>query len=82
VIQHAIMKDGVRRVTHIAEVAGVSQDQVILQGLFEHRLGGYAADGRAVGGFVASGARPKFFEKLKLAVGQAKTEELLAAGMA
>ncbi len=82
VIQHAIMKDGVRRVTHIAEVAGVSEDQVILSGLFEYRLAGYAADGSAVGGFIANGARPKFMDKLKLAVGPARADELLVAGRA
>jgi pilus assembly protein CpaF len=82
VIQHAILKDGVRRITHVSEVAGVSHDQVVLQPLFEHRLEGYGADGRAVGNFVAGGVRPKFYDKLRLAVGASHTDEVLAPGLA
>jgi pilus assembly protein CpaF len=81
VIQHAILKDGVRRVTHVAEVAGVANDQVVLQNLFEYRLQGYGRDGRAIGGFVSNGIRPKFYDKLRLVIG-AQADALLAAGPA
>lgn len=79
VVQHAILKDGVRRVTHVSEVAGVRDDQVVLQDLFEYRLAGYGEDGRARGAFVSHGVRPKFHEKLRLTVGGA-VDALLAAG--
>jgi pilus assembly protein CpaF len=82
VLQHAIMADGVRRVTHVTEVARAEHDQVVLQDLFTYRLDGFDAAGHAVGGFVASGARPKFFEKLRLVAGEAEVEALLAPGPA
>ena len=52
-----------------------------IEHLFEYRLAGYAADGRAVGEFIASGARPKFHEKLRLVAG-ASVDAMLAAGRA
>ena len=83
IIQHTILKDGVRRITSIAEVIGVHDDQVALNPIFEFKLERYGtSDGRAVGGFVASGARPKFYDKLRLAVGAAQTDAILAAGAA
>jgi pilus assembly protein CpaF len=82
VLQHAIMPDGVRRVTHVTEVARAEHDQVVLQDLFSYRLDGFDPEGRAVGEHVASGARPKFFEKLRLVAGAPEVEALLAAGPA
>ena len=79
VVQHQIMQDGVRRITHISEVKSVADGQVQLEHLFEYRLAGYGADGRAVGEFVAGGARPKFYDKLRLVAG-ASIDAMLAAG--
>ena len=62
-----------RRITHISEVRSVEDGQVQLEHLFEYRLAGYAADGRAVGEFITSGARPKFYEKLRLVAGESST---------
>ncbi|WP_239490475.1 CpaF family protein [Luteitalea sp. TBR-22] len=69
ILQHQILQDGVRRITHVSEVGPVQDGQVSIRHLFEYRLAGYAADGRAVGEFVATGTRPKFREKLRLAAG-------------
>jgi pilus assembly protein CpaF len=71
VLQHQILQDGVRRLTHVSEVGPVHDGQVTMRHLFEYRLAGYAADGRAVGEFVATGTRPKFHEKLRLVAGEA-----------
>jgi pilus assembly protein CpaF len=71
VLQHQILQDGVRRLTHVSEVGAVHDGQVTMRHLFEYRLAGYAADGRAVGEFVATGTRPKFHEKLRLVAGEA-----------
>ena len=79
VLQHQTMQDGVRRITHITEVNRADDGQVVLQNLFEYQLEGYASDGRAVGRFTASGARPRFHQKLQLVAGQA-VDGMLAKG--
>ncbi len=71
VLQHAIMQDGVRRITHISEVSRVEAGHVVVEPLFTYQLAGYAADGSAVGQFVAAGRRPKFHQKLRLVAGDA-----------
>lgn len=71
IVQHQILQDGVRRITHISEVNRVEDGEVVLQHQFEYRLEGYAADGRAVGEFVASGTRPKLYRRLQMVSGDA-----------
>jgi pilus assembly protein CpaF len=78
ILQHQILQDGVRRVTHVSEVGEVHDGQVRTEPLFEYRLAGYDAAGRAVGRFAASGRRPKFHEKLRLVAGDG-VDALLAA---
>ena len=69
IVQHAIGHDGVRRVTHIAEVVDVKDDQVRLRNIFEYKLAGYTEDGQEVGTFVSGETKPKFYEKLHLVGG-------------
>jgi pilus assembly protein CpaF len=71
IVQHELLQDGVRRITHISEVSRVQDGEVVLQPLFEYQLEGYAADGRAVGQFVVSGTRPTFYRKLQMVAGDA-----------
>ena len=78
IVQHEIMQDGVRRVTHVCEVSRVEDGQVVLEPLFTYQLAGYGADGRAVGRFVAHGRQPKFHQKLRLVAG-ASADAMLAA---
>ncbi len=79
ILQHQIMQDGVRRITHISEVNRAEDGGVVLENLFEYRLDGYGPDGRAVGGFVATGVRPTFYRKLRLVAG-ADVDGMLAGG--
>lgn len=79
VLQHQIMQDGVRRITHISEVNRAEGSEVVLEPLFEYRLEGYAADGLAVGEFIATGTRPACYGKLRLVAG-ADVDALLAPG--
>lgn len=81
ILQHEVMQDGVRRITHVTEVHRQGDDRVVLEDLFRYELSGYGESGRAVGRFVATGRAPKFAEKLRLAVGP-DADELLAAGPA
>ena len=79
IVQHQILQDGVRRITHISEVSRAEEGQVVLEHLFEYRLEGYGVDGRAAGEFVATGIRPKFDRKLRLVSGES-VDAMLAAG--
>lgn len=78
VLQHQIMQDGVRRLTHVCEIGLTPDGQVGVEPLFEYRLDGYDAEGRAVGAFASLGHRPRFYEKLRLVAG-AGVDAMLAA---
>ncbi len=79
VLQHRIMQDGVRRVTNVSAIGRAGDGQVAVEDLFTYRLEGYDADGRAIGHFVSSGTRPKFYDKLRLVAGDA-VDTLLEPG--
>ena len=66
VVAHcARLSDGSRKVTGIAEVVGVENDQVEMQDLFEFERTGISARGKVVGRFRATGARPLCLDRLK-----------------
>ena len=65
VIQCARMTDGTRKVTGIAEVTGVENDQVEMQDLFEFERGGVSPRGKVVGRFRGCGARPVCLDRMK-----------------
>ena len=65
VIQISRMSDGTRRVTHVTEITGMDEDVVSMQDIFLFEKRGVSAGGRVLGGFSATGIRPKFAEKLK-----------------
>jgi len=57
VIQISRLTDGSRKVISISEVAGVENDQVVLQDIFRFDRTGVGRNGRALGAFRASGLR-------------------------
>jgi pilus assembly protein CpaF len=65
IVHQTRMKDGVRRITHVTEVAGMEGDVITLQDLF---LFDYSAgiddEGKFRGKLQATGIRPKFVERL------------------
>ena len=65
IVHQARMKDGVRRITHVTEVAGMEGDIITLQDLF---LFDYSAgiddEGKFRGDLQATGIRPRFVEHL------------------
>jgi pilus assembly protein CpaF len=65
IVQVARLSDGSRRVTHISEVTGVSDEMVSLQDIFVFDRLGIGANGRVLGRFRATGVRPMFAERLK-----------------
>jgi len=59
------MRDGVRRVTQVTEVAGLEGDVVTLQDLFAFEYEGENRDGTLRGAHRATGTRPGFLDKIR-----------------
>src|SRR5215468_11069650 len=62
VVHCSRLADGSRRVTGIAEVVGVENDQVEMQDIFEFERSGISARGKVVGKFKGCGAKPHCLE--------------------
>jgi pilus assembly protein CpaF len=60
IVQIARMRDGVRRITHIAEIVGMEGEVVTMQELFTYRFTGEDSGGRLLGRFESTGLRPHF----------------------
>ena len=65
VVQCARLSDGSRRITGIAEVTGVLNDQVEMQDIFQFERDGISAHGKVVGRFRASGVPPLCLDRLR-----------------
>jgi pilus assembly protein CpaF len=65
VVHTARMRDGVRRVTEIVEVAGIEGDVIQLSVLFTYRYLGENPDGTLRSAFEATGTRPGFLSRLE-----------------
>jgi pilus assembly protein CpaF len=65
VVQCARLSDGTRKVTGIADVVGIENDQVEMQDIFEFERSGISQRGKVLGRFHATGARPVCLERLK-----------------
>ncbi|MBI1885864.1 MAG: CpaF family protein [Chloroflexi bacterium] len=66
-IQLARFSDGVRRVTHITEVAGMEGLVITLQDLFRFEQTGVGAEGAIMGAVRSTGIRPTFAERFEVA---------------
>jgi pilus assembly protein CpaF len=65
IVHQARMKDGVRRITHVTEIAGMEGDVITLQDLFLFDFSaGLDEEGRFLGNLRTTGLRPRFIEKL------------------
>jgi len=65
IVHQARLKDGTRRISHIAEVQGMEGDVITLQDLFVFDFSmGIDETGRFKGRIKSTGIRPKFTEKL------------------
>ena len=63
IVQISRMRDGVRRVTSVAEVVGMEGDVITTQELFNFKFEGQDADGKITGVFKSTGLRPHFTSK-------------------
>ena len=64
IVQVSRMSDGSRRVTHISEITGTSEQVVSMQDIFLFQKRGLGPHGKVLGRFYATGIVPKFAEKL------------------
>jgi pilus assembly protein CpaF len=60
------MRDGTRKLTHIAEIQGMEGDVITMTDIFVFEQTGFE-DGRVIGRIRPTGLRPKFMEKLEQA---------------
>jgi pilus assembly protein CpaF len=63
ILQIERMRDGVRRVTHVTEIAGMEGDVVITQDLFAFRYSAGAYEAQVRGVFEGSSLRPVFAQR-------------------
>jgi pilus assembly protein CpaF len=59
------MRDGVRRVTEVMEVAGLEGEVISLGSLFTYRFLGESHEGTLHGVFEPTGTRPRFLTRLE-----------------
>ena len=65
VVQTERMRDGVRRVTEVAEITGMEEDTILLRTLFSYRFIEEDEKGILHGAFDAHGGRPDFYPRLE-----------------
>ncbi len=65
IVHQARFKDGSRRITHVTEVESMEGDVITLQDIFVYdHSAGFDHQGKALGGLIPTGLRPKFLEKM------------------
>src|SRR5687768_3364230 len=67
IIQVSRMADGTRRITSIVEVTGMEGPVTATQEVFQFKRTGIAPDGKVMGDFEATGVRPMFMDRLRIA---------------
>ena len=65
VVHTTRMADGSRKVTGIAEVGEIEEDQVLLNDVFTFERSGLNQRGKVLGKFAAAGYKPKCLARLK-----------------
>jgi len=67
IVQVSRMSDGSRRITHVSEITGMSEQVISMQDIFRFEKRGLGPNGKVLGRFCATGIVPKFAEKLQAA---------------
>jgi len=65
-VQTSRLSDGTRKVTHVSEVAGLSDFNIRVRDIFVFEQMGVANDGRVQGRFRATGTLPQYLERLRV----------------
>ncbi|MCM2357778.1 MAG: CpaF family protein [Geobacteraceae bacterium] len=67
IIQLVRFPDGTRKVIKVSEMTGMEGSTLVMQDIFVYDQKGIDKDGNVVGEFKATGIRPKFVERFKIA---------------
>ncbi|HVT91133.1 MAG TPA: CpaF family protein [Tepidisphaeraceae bacterium] len=65
VVQARRLPGGRRKVTSVSEISGMEGEQIQMHELFTFEQSGVDSDGHATGQFVATGIRPRVYEKIE-----------------
>jgi pilus assembly protein CpaF len=65
-VQTARLSDGMRKVTHVSEVMGLSDFNIRVRDIFVFEQTGVAGDGRVQGRFRGTATSPQFSERLRV----------------
>jgi pilus assembly protein CpaF len=65
IVQQTRLKDGSRKIVNITEVQDLEGDVVVLQDIFSFNQQGVDKGGKIIGKMVATGIRPKFYDRLE-----------------
>jgi pilus assembly protein CpaF len=63
IVQVSRMRDGHRRVSHITEITGVEDNNIVSQDLFVYRYQGTDDNGKLIGEFTSTRVTPAFVER-------------------
>ncbi|MBA3341783.1 MAG: CpaF family protein [Gemmatimonadaceae bacterium] len=80
IIQITRLSDGTRRITSMVEVTGMEGPVTATQEIFRYRRKGVSPAGEVIGEFEATGVRPTFMERLRVA-GIEVSNDLFAEGV-
>ena len=64
IVQVERQRDGGRRVTQVTEICGMEEDVVLMNDIFQFQMEGENSEGRIVGRYKVSRARPACYERL------------------
>jgi pilus assembly protein CpaF len=67
IVQQTRLRDGVRKITSITEVAGMEGETIVLTDIFKFEQTGLGEDGKVLGEMKATGIRPVFSPRLEAA---------------
>jgi pilus assembly protein CpaF len=63
IVQVSRMRDGHRRVTHITEITGIEESNIVTQDLYSYHYKGTDENGKLIGEFVSTRITPAFVER-------------------
>jgi len=67
IVQQEQLLDGSRKITHIAQVNGLRENQVVVENIFRYEIEGVDSEGKVKGRWLAAGIIPVFYPIFKKA---------------
>lgn len=66
IVHQSRYNDGARKITHVTEIMGLDEEQIVLQDVFTFQQRSIDKSGRAEGEYVPTGVVPRCVEKMRL----------------